>query len=190
MILERGTPYFTIAHYHMIDSANDAGNFDYIIFAISNQKFLDRKQKRNKDYAYSEKERLEMILAMTYKLDNVLIFGVEQGYTYDVLCAVKEKYKCESLYFALGSDKLKEIGKWGHHDQLLKEFCFYVLQRKDSLTIIKNKCKELFGETKYIIGQDNKDYENISATMIRQKIKNNEDFKGLVHENVYKTLKK
>ena len=178
----------SIAHFYMIDSANKAGNFDYIVFAISNQKFLDKKQRRAKDYAYSEVERLEFLLAATYKCPNVLIFGVEQGYTYEVLCAVKEKYKCESLYFALGSDKLKEIGRWGYHDKLLKEICFYILLRKDSLNVAKKKCDELFYQTKYIIGQDNEKYKDISSTLIRQKIKDKEDFSNLVCPEVYKLL--
>ena len=178
----------TIAHFHMIESANKASDFDYIIFAISNQKFLDKKQKKTGDYAYSEKERLEMILAMTYKEPNVLVFGVEEGYTYQVLCAVKEKYKCESLYFALGSDKLNEIGRWGYHDKLLTEICFYVLQREDNLAYIKEKCNKLFSKTKYVIGQDNKEYAGISATLVREKIKNNKNYKELVCNEVYNIL--
>lgn len=178
----------TIAHYHMIDSAMNTKRFDYIVFAISNQKFLDKKQKRLKDFAYSEQQRLEMILAMTYKCPNVLIFGVEQGYTYEVLKATKEKYQCDSLYFALGSDKLQEINRWGFHDKLLIEFCFYILQRKDSLTEIQRKCQDLFFKTDYIIGKDNETYKDISATSVRNKIKNNQDFKDLVVEEVYQLL--
>ena len=157
----------TIAHYHMIESANNEESFDYIIFAISNQKFLDKKQRKLGDYAYTEKQRLEMILTMTCQLPNVLIFGVEQGYTYEVLCAVKEKYQCKDLYFALGSDKLQEIDRWGFHDKLLKEICFYVLKREDSLDYIENKCKELFENTKYVIGQDN---EKFKQTCVHQSL--------------------
>lgn len=180
----------TIAHKHLIYSAMKAGHFDYFIFAISNQKFLDRKQRRTGDYAYSEKERIEFILAMTYNMENVLIFGVEKKYTYNVLCAVKEKYKCKNLYFALGSDKLQEIGRWGHHDLLLKEYCFYILQRKDSLAYIEKMCKQLFSETKYIIDKYDPKYGDISATKVRYNIKNNIDYRNLVDKNVYFLLKR
>lgn len=179
----------TLAHYHMINSAMNTNKFNYIIFAISNQKFLERKQRKLKDSAYSEKQRLEMILAMTYKCPNVLIFGIEQGYTYEVLKEVKSKYNCNSLYFALGSDKLQEINKWGFHDKLLKEFCFYILQRQDSLLAVQKKCKQLFSQTDYVIGEDNQQFKDISATLVRNKIKNNEDFKDLVAEEVYNILK-
>ena len=73
-------------------------------------------------------------------------------------------------------------------DKLLKEICFYILLRKDSLNVAKKKCDELFCQTKYIIGQDNEKYKDISSTLIRQKIKDKEDFSNLVCPEVYKLL--
>lgn len=182
----------TIAHYHMIDSVlgNENYDFDYVIFAISNQKFLDKKQSKIGDYAYSEQERINMLLEMTWENENVLIFGVEQGYTYNVLCAVKDKYKTNSVYFAMGSDKLQEINHWGFHNKLLTEFCFYVLMRgTDSKEVIIEKCNELFSSTKYVIGEDNNDFKNISATMVRKAIQKKGNFEHLVHPNVYRYLR-
>ena len=177
----------TIAHYHMIESSLNNG-FDYVIFATSNQKFLDKKQKKVKDkssFAYSEQERINMLLCMTYENPQVLIFGVEQGYTFEVLYTVKEKYNIKNLYFAMGSDKLNEISRWGFHDRLLKEFCFYVLIRgEDNFDIVKEKCNLLFSNTKYIIGKDNEKYKDISATQVRFKIANNEPLDNLVHPNL------
>lgn len=180
----------TIAHYHMIDSALNNNNFDYVIFALSNQRFLDKKQNKINDYSYSEKQRLNMILSMTYKNDNVLIFGIEQGYTYEVLCAVKEKYNLESLYFAMGSDKLNEIQKWGFHNKLLKEFCFYTLIRgSDNKEDVVSKCSTIFKNTKFVIGYDNHKFKNISATKVRNCIKNKKNFSNLVHHKVEEYLK-
>lgn len=181
----------TIAHYHMIDSVlgNENYDFDYVVFAVSNQKFLDKKQSKTEDYAYSEQQRIDMLLEMTWENENVLIFGVEQGYTYNVLCAVKDKYKTNFVYFAMGSDKLQEINRWGFHDKLLTEFCFYVLMRgNDNKETIIQKCNVLFANTKYEIGEDNQQFKNISATMVRKAICKNQDFKNLVHPNVNKYL--
>lgn len=175
----------TIAHYHMINSALKNNNFDYVIFALSNQDFLNKKQEKLNDYAYSEKERLEMILSMTYDLPNVLIFGIEQGYTYEVLCAIKEKYKLQSLYFAMGSDKLNEIQMWGFHDKLLRQFCFYTLIRgNDKKEDVLFKCKNIFKNTKFVIGFDNHNFKDISATEVRNCIKQKKDFSDLVHPKV------
>lgn len=179
----------TIAHEHMIPSAVNHGNFDYIIFALSNQKFLDRKQAKAKDVAYSEKDRLNMIVEMTWKYENVLVFGIEQGYTYQVLNAVKEFWNIPDLYFALGSDKLKEIERWGYNDKLLVEFCFYILQRNDSDSYVSRECNRIFSRTKYIVGKDNEMYKDISATLVRNKIKEQSDFSDLVSKDVYEYIK-
>lgn len=182
----------TIAHYHMIDSAIQNGNFDYVIFALSNQTFLNKKQAKSNDMAYSEQERLEMVLEMTWENKNVLIFGIEKGYTYNVLCDVKEKYQIGNLYFAMGSDKLQEISRWGYHDKLLSEFCFYVLMRgEDTLETVTKKCDDIFSNTHYKIGQDNSEYKDISATMVRKAIQKKDgfsDYEKLVHPNVFQYL--
>ena len=180
----------TIAHKQMIKDCLNTGKFDFVVIGLSNQAFLDKKQKRNKDWAYSEKERLQMMLEMTYNNYNILIYGIEKGYTYEVLCAVKKTYNCKDVYFALGSDKLQEIGRWGHHDKLLKEFCFYIQKRKDKSIKIKDQCNTLFKETKYIINKPDNQYVNISATQIRHAIKNGKEFKEFIDENVYEFINK
>lgn len=179
----------TIAHYNMIDSALSHKDFDYVFFALSNNSFLSRKQKRNHDWCFSERERIDMVLEMTYMHPKALILGVEQGYTYDVLCEVKSTYNCEQIYFACGSDKLNEIERWGKHNLLLTDFNFYVLVRNDNEKDVETKCASIFKNTHYIIGKDNEKFKNISATEVRKCIKQNQDFKGLVHENVYQYLK-
>lgn len=178
----------TIAHYHMIDSALEAGGFNYIVFATSNQAFLDRKQKKNGGWSYNEDERIRFLLAMTKNHPKVLVFGAEQGYTYDVLCQVKERYQAKDVYFAIGSDKLKEMDRWGHSKELLSQFCFYVLQRNDTMEYIQFMCNKLFGLTDYKIGIDNQDFKDISATEVRRRIKEGEDYSMLVTVDVFSEL--
>lgn len=164
-----------IGHYNMIDCVVSNG-FDYIIFATSNKKFLDRKQNKNNDYSYTEQQRLDMLLEMTYSSPNALIYGIERGYTYDVLCDVKSKYNIDELYFSMGSDKLYEIERWGNNNKLLSEFCFFVVSRKDKLEDIQEKCK-IF-KNKYIIVENTK-FDDVNATEIRKKIKENNEYINL-----------
>lgn len=180
----------TIAHYHMIQSVldNKQKEFNYVIFALSNDRFLSKKQAKQKDWYYEEKIRLQMILEMTAHNPNVLIYGIENGYTYEVLQATKKEFNCKNFYFACGSDKLNEINRWGFHDKLLKEFGFYVLLRNDDEKNTKKRCEELFKDTYYILGKDNEKYKNISATLVRQKIKNNESFEDLLEARVAKYI--
>lgn len=170
-------------------------NFDYAFIAISNQKFIEKKQRKqnspSKSITFSQQQRLDMILEMTYDMPQVLIFGVEEGYTYEVLCMVKEKYNLNELYFAMGSDKLNEINRWGFQEKLLSEFQFYVLLRGDDLLEnVDTKCKEIFSNTKYIIEKDNEEYKDISSTLIRNKIYRREDYSLYVHKNVFDYISK
>lgn len=182
----------TIAHYQMINSVfeNKKEQFDYVVFALSNDMFLKKKQDKTNDWYFSEHKRLNMILNMIAHNPKVLLFGIEQGYTYDVLNSVKNEFNCENVYFACGSDKLNEIEHWGHHKELLTEFNFYILIRgEDEYKKIVRKCNKIFKKTKYVIGKENPQYKDISATQVRRMIDNKEDYKELVEEHVFKYLK-
>lgn len=182
----------TIAHYHMVHSVlrNKTKKFDYVVFALSNDKFLDKKQKRNNDWYFPESERLNIVLSMIAHNPNALLFGIEQGYTYEVLCEVKKEFNALHTYFACGSDKLNEITRWGFHDKLLKEFCFYILIRGiDKESEVNEKCKKIFSNTEYVLGKDNEKYKDISATQVRRKIDNKEDCTLLLEKHVYEYLK-
>lgn len=178
----------TIAHYHMIDFVMDAGEFDYIVFAAANDNFLGKKMKKSGGKAFPVAIRIKLLLAMTRDYPNVIVYGEEAGYTYNMLCTVKERYNPGNLYFVLGSDKLKEIERWGYHDKLLSEFCFYVHQRNDSMEYIQNECSRIFANTKYVIGNDDGQYGGISATMVREKMEKGEDYSELVPFSIYEEL--
>lgn len=182
----------TIAHYHMVHTVlrNKNVKFDYVVFALSNDNFLSKKQKKSNDWYFSEQERLNLILNMIAHNPKALLFGIEQGYTYQVLCEVKKQFNPKNLYFACGSDKLNEITRWGYKDKLLKEFCFYILLRgTDNENTINNLCNKIFINTKYLLSKDNEKYKNISATQVRNKIKNNENYDDLLERHVLKYLK-
>lgn len=180
----------TIAHYNMVDVAKTADHFDYFIYAASSQQFLEKKQKKTGGgAAFSEEQRLRMLLLMTRDRPDVLVYGIEHGYTYDVLKDTKERYCIRELYFALGSDKLKEIGRWGNHNELLREFCFYIVQRKEHTKYIKEECERLFSETAYTVSLHKNDYYGISATQVRDAIKNGKEYRDLVTQEVYEDLR-
>jgi len=178
----------TIAHYHMVKKALNNKHFDFVIIGASNQTFLNKKQSRINGWAYPEEKRVRLLLAMTRQNPQVLILGIEQGYTYDVLCEVKDKYNPDELYFALGSDKLHQIERWGNTKKLTNEFCFYVMQRSNDLDYIESKSKKLFKNTKYIIENQNDKYKKISATQVRDLIDKHLDFGHLVTDSVYNEL--
>lgn len=180
-----------IGHRNLIEKSINDG-YDYAIIAISSQEFVEKKFKKAGDSSgviYTEAQRLLMMLAMTYDIPNVLIYGPERGYTYEVLCNVKKSYNIQRLSFACGSDKLNEVHKWGYHDKLFNEYGFYILQRgNDTYNEIAAKCNSLF--TRYKIVKKAEDYADISSTNVRGCIKTGTDYDGLVTKKVAETIKK
>lgn len=180
-----------IGHRGLIEQSINDG-YDYSIVAVSSQEFVEKKFKKAHDDSgiiFSEQERIDMMLALTYDIPNVLVYGAERGYTYEVLRDVKRKYSIDKLSFACGSDKLCEVNRWGYHDRLLVEFGFYVLQRgDDTLEDIDKKCRSLFG--RYKIVPKGPQYYDVSSTQIRKRMKDGADYKDLVTDKISDFLKK
>lgn len=168
-------------HRHLVEEA--AKKFDCVFIATSTQKFLENKfKKANQEmmWCFSEESRLKFLMLMTWDMPNVIISGVEKGYTYNALCDVRDRYKPKSLWFTCGSDKLEEIPRWGFHDKLMSEFGFYVLQRGDDIADIEEECISLFNN--WAISEQSDAYSNISSTKVRDAL-SREDW-GFIKNNV------
>jgi len=179
-----------IGHRGLIEQSINDG-YDFAVIAVSSQEFVEKKFRNKKDTSgiiYTENQRIGMMLAMTYDIPNVLIYGAERGYTYEVLNDVKRKYNITNLSFACGSDKLDEVDHWGYHEKLLNEFGFYVLQRGDDREdeIIK-KCNTLFN--RYKIVKKGPKYYDVSSSQIRSCMKDGRDYSGLITEKVAEFIK-
>lgn len=172
----------TKAHNHVMKRVLELEGIDLIVVALSNKKFLDNKQRKLKDVSFSEEHRLEMMLSMTFNNPKILIYGIEDGYTFNILSNLKSNVKNTNIYFIAGSDKLDEIPRWGYHDDLLSQFGFIILTRNEVLNTIDNKCKKIFKDYKIL---DTSTYENLSATKIREALKLHEDYSNMVSPNVY-----
>lgn len=168
-------------HEHLVKEA--AERFDCVFMAISTQKFLVNKFKKSKQemtWCFPENYRLDFLVGMTWNMPKVILHGVEEGYTYNVLCDVNNKYEPKSLWFTCGSDKLEEIPRWGFHDKLLVEFGFYVLQRdSDDIEAIRKRCDDIFNN--YAIAKQS-EYSDTSSTKIREAL-SKDDF-DYIKENV------
>lgn len=180
----------TVAHYYMMNSALDTGRFSHVFVSASNNSFMERKQKRGDGLVYSENDRIRFLLAMTRDDPEIIIYGIENGYTYEMLKKVKKKYDVENLFFACGSDKLNEIDRWGFSKYLLSEFCFYVSIRGEDREYVESRCDELFSGTKYMIVPGNDRYRDISATQARTAIMSGSDnIRKFVNEAVLNELR-
>ncbi len=98
------------------------------------------------------------------------------SYTYDTLSELKKKYPQHTFKLIIGEDNLSQFPKWKNHQLILQEFGLYVYPRPNSLSsaLLENENVQLI--TAPLL--------DISATFIRQAIKNQTSIKYMLPESV------
>ncbi len=131
-------------------------------------------------------ERLEMIKHSIIKIRNAKICDIElktkgKNYTADTVRRLKKKYTYK-FYFIIGLDILKQIERWYKHNQLFQDTEFIVFKRKDYFL------KEIKGmKISHLIDWKGND---ISSTMIRERIREGKSIRALVPAVVEKDIRK
>ena len=117
-------------------------------------------------------DRLEMCRILTehltqntqHKKLRVLDLEIKRGgksYTIDTVRKLKSQYSQNQFSFLIGSDWVKDLGKWHKAEELFKEIEFISLPRTE-----------------------------ISSSKIREKIKKGQSIKGLVPEEIEEYIKR
>lgn len=55
----------------------------------------------------------------------------QKTYSYEVLNALKQKFSDSQFYFVVGFDSIKNIHTWHNYKDLIRDYCFYIFDRKD-----------------------------------------------------------
>lgn len=177
----------TIAHKYVMEQALD-DLYDFVIVAACNEAFLEKKTEKAYDHGktgrwyFSEQARIDMLVEMTYSNDRILIYGIEDGYTYDVLHNAQSMFGVHNMNFAMGSDKIQEIHKWGHAEKLLKEFSFMITNRTDDNEYIHEACKKAgIPWSRYsVVFNSDPLYMDVSATEVRRRMDNGDPNYSLI----------
>lgn len=156
---------------------------DKVIFVPTGMKYEYKNNLIDNKYRY---EMLKLVCE-----DNMDVSDYEFKdrvvYTYETLDYFKNKYKSTEIFFICGADNLSYIDKWKNGFYILSNYKLLVINRDG------NDIEELLD--KY------EDYQNniivvpmfirvMSSTMIRDKIRNNEDINELVAKDVVKYIKR
>jgi nicotinate-nucleotide adenylyltransferase len=163
-----------------------------IIKKISNEKIVDeiwimpcKKHSFDKNLA-SFKDRREMIRLAFERKKKIRICDFEnkihgKNYTIKTIKKLKKIHPNYKFFWVIGSDNLYTIKKWNRYKQLIKEIEFIVLKRKGY------KLKRIRGVSMIVLGCF---LENISSTLIRERIDQSKPLKNLVPLQVEKYIKK
>lgn len=158
--------------------------------------FVPVSTKYNKQNLAEDIHRFNMLKIICDKYKNIEVSDIEmksrrQLYTIETLNTFKKEYPDEEIYFVIGTDNLKYFRDWKDPEEILKNYKIIVLERDndkiDNIIDNDNLLKKYKSSIKKVENQEKID---LSSTIIREKIKNNEDIIGLVDDDVLKYIKK
>ena len=126
-----------------------------------------------------------------FELSDWDMHGEKSVLTINVLEQIEKEYKNKEFWVLVGSDNLKKIHMWYRAEDLLKKYKILVMEREgDSVEEIIN-ANELFRKNKQnikILNQDMK--SNLSATYIREQIKEGKNINKFVPKEVAEYIEK
>ena len=168
---------------HMIIANIMAENTDLskVWFVVSPQNPF--KPSKGLLHEFDRYDMVKAAIADNYKLEasDVEFHLPKPSYTIDTLAVISEKNPQKSFKVLIGEDNLTNFEKWKNHDQILDQFGLYVYPRP---SVTKSECL-LHANVKMVEAP----LLDISATYIRQCIKNNKSVRYLVPEPVEQMIR-
>jgi len=137
---------------------------------------------KNKTTLLSERDRLYLVnLAIednySFKASDIEFNLPKPNYTINTLVYLKEKYPNYKFNIIMGSDNILHFHKWKNFEHIIKDHKIIIYPRETKTPEIKNETVR--NADIHIIKAP---LLNISATYIRQQIKNSKSIKYLVHD--------
>ncbi|MEM6763469.1 MAG: nicotinate (nicotinamide) nucleotide adenylyltransferase [Bacteroidota bacterium] len=167
-------------HLIIAQHALEQAKFDYVWFVISPQNPF--KQKKNLLPAY---ERLKMVELALEGNERMMASNVEfrlpnPSYTIDTLTHLADTYKSYAFSLIMGQDNLTHFHKWKNYESILKYYSVWVYPRPGYVPgeIDSHEHIHIF-EAPLL---------DISATYIRQKLKNGQSVRYLVPDTVFQYM--
>ena len=141
---------------------------------------------KKKDSMLSEHHRLAMVREAigddpSMKASNIEFELPKPSYTINTLAYLEEKYKTHRFVLIMGSDNLQYFAKWKNYEQILDKYQLYIYPRPGSDGgEFKDHPKVKFTQTPLM---------EISATFIRNSVKEKKDIRHLMPEAAYRYMK-
>ena len=133
-----------------------------------------------------EFDRYDMVkaaIADNFKLEvsDVEFHLPKPSYTIDTLVVLSEKFKDKEFKVIMGEDNLANFEKWKNHERILNDYGLYVYPRPD---VTKSELRRHAG-----VKMVEAPLLDISATYIRQCVKDNKSVRYLVPEPVEQMIR-
>ncbi len=165
-----------IGHLIIANSVLERADIEQLWFVVSPQNPF--KKRKN---LLHEFDRLDMVRAAIHdnfrmKASDIEFNMPKPSYTIDTLTYLSEKYPQHHFKLIIGEDNLKHFPKWKNHERILEDYGLHVYPRPNAgySELKEHPCVTLTDAPLL----------DISATFIRENIKQGKSIKYLVHHEV------
>ena len=165
-------------------------NLDQVWLVVTPQNPLKKKFTLLEDYHRYAMVEMAVLDNDKLKASNIEFKLPQPSYTINTLTYLKEKHPKHQFSLIMGEDNLRTFHKWKNYEQILENHIIYVYPRalteQERIEMIESASVEnSFSNKKNIIICD-APVMKISASFIRDAIKNKKDTRYLLTEVVYK----
>jgi len=166
-----------VGHKVIASYLAEFSDLEKVMFVISPQNpFKEKKSLLDQNH------RLQIIRAEVYDNNNLDVTDIEfsmpqPSYTIDTLVRLKEDYPENEYSLIIGADSLQNFHKWKNYEQILEDYSIYVYPRPGY---------EINGSHKNIHIVNGVPQMEISASFIRNSIKDRKDVSYLMPEKAWK----
>ena len=166
-----------IGHLVIADVMAQSTDLDQVWFVVSPQNPF--KSSKSLLHEFDRLKMVELAIADNYKLKavDVEFHMPKPSYTADTLAYLSDKHPEHEFVLIIGEDNLMSFHKWKNYQTILDHYGLYVYPRPK---VDKDKIKIDLEKIHYV----NAPLLDISATFIRDAIKNNHSVRYLLHESV------
>ena len=181
-----------VGHMVIANYMSEHTGLDQVWFVVTPQNPL-----KNKKSLLQDSHRLALVREAVDESPNLKASDIEFGlskpnYTTNTLAHLIEKYPRHTFSLIMGEDNLRNFHKWRNYEHILKEHQIFVyprvltLQEQSEGTTMNNSQIEKLKKEKNVVYCEGAPVMKISASFIRQAIKEGKDVRFLLTEPVHK----
>jgi len=164
-----------VGHLAIADVMANQTDLDQVWFIVSPQNPF--KKSKSLLHEFDRLKMVELAIADNFKFksNDVEFSMTKPSYTSDTLAYLSDKHKEHQFVLIIGEDNLVHFHKWKNYESILDHFGLYVYPRPK---VDKDKIKVNHKNVKFIDAP----MMDISATFIRESIRNNHSTQYLIPE--------
>jgi nicotinate-nucleotide adenylyltransferase len=173
-----------IGHLILANYILEKSDMEQLWFVVSPQNPFKEKKSLLNDYNRLDMVNLALKNYPKMRASNVEFSLPKPSYTTDTLAYLKEKYPENSFALIMGEDNLKSLHKWKNSEHLIEN---------NQIIVYPRKADGAFSETETTVEHENihlidAPILELSATMIREMIKENKNVRPMLPPEVFEYL--